>query len=258
VPPPAPVEEAPKPKRERTPRRIETPSAGRAIGTSLVTALLAGGVVFGLFKYAHMSTPGTVTFETKPMGLELLQDGVVKGKTPMTLSLSPGTYEFALRRGKTTKPFHIEVQEAKHVTQKVDFTSLRPVGTLVINTDPPGAKITLDGKSRGVSPQTINDLAIGPHTVVLEGEQGTLRRQINVEEQDTTTITEGIFPGFLKVDASFDVKVMENGRVIGSSDGQISMRAGRHEIELVNEGQNYRETRTIDISPGEIKRILAK
>jgi len=54
------------------------------------------------------------------------------------------------------------------------------------------------------------------------------------------------------------VKVLENGRQIGTGDGQISLRAGRHEIELVGESQGYREKKTVDISPGEIKRILAK
>ena len=258
-PPPEPVEEeAPKPRRERRPIHIETPSAGRAIGTALVTAAVAGIAIAGAFYFTHRATPGTITFETKPIGLDLLQDGVVKGKTPVTLVLSPGSYEFALRRGKTMKPFHIEVKEGSHETQKVDFSNLKPVGTLAITTDPPGAKITLDGKARGTTPQKISDVPIGSHTVVLDGEQGTIRRQVNVEEQETTTLNEGIFPGFLKVDASFDVEVREGSRTIGTSDGQISLRAGRHEIELVNESQGYREKRTVDINPGEIKRILAK
>ena len=254
----APAEEEKKPKRERRPIHIETPSAGSAIRTIVVTAALAGAAVWGLFYYLHMSTPGTITFESTPKGLDLLQDGTVKGKTPVTLTLRPGQYDFELRRGKTTKPLHIEVKEASHVTQKVDFSSLKPVGTLAISSDPAGAKITIDGKSRGNTPQTFTDIPIGSHVVVLDGEQGTLRRQVNVSEGDTTTIKEAIFPGFLKVDASFDVKVLEGGRVIGTSDGQISMRAGSHKIELVNESQNYRETKTVDINPGEIKRILAK
>jgi len=258
TPPPPEPEEPVKPRRERRPIHIETPSAFSAMRTIVITAVIAGGAVAGGYWYTHRATPGTITFETKPMGLELLQDGTVKGKTPITLVLRPGTYDFALRRGKTTKPFKIEVKEAENLTQKVDFTALKPVGTLVINTDPPGAKITLDGKSRGVSPQTISDVPIGPHAVVLEGEQGTLRRQVNVDEQETTTMNEGIFPGFLKVDASFDIKVLENGRQIGTGDGQISMRSGRHEIELVNDSQGYREKRSVDINPGEIKRILAK
>jgi hypothetical protein len=258
TPPPPEPEEPVKPKRERRQIHIETPSAFNAMRTIVITALVAGAAVAGGYWYTHRTTPGTVTFETKPIGLELLQDGQVKGKTPVTLVLSPGTYDFALRRGKTTKPFKIEVTEAAHITQKVDFTTLKPVGTLVINTDPAGARITLDGKSRGVTPQTIADVPIGQHTVVLDGEQGSVRRQVNVDEQETTTMNEGIFPGFLKVDASFDVKVLENGRQIGTGDGQISMRSGRHEIELVNESQAYREKRTIEISPGEIKRILAK
>jgi len=258
--PPEPVEEEepPKPRRERRPIHIETPSAGRAIGTALVTASIAGALIAGALYFTHRATPGTITFETKPIGLELLQDGAIKGKTPVTLVLSPGTYEFSLRRGKTTKPFHIVVKEGSHETQKVDFTALRPVGTLIVKTDPPGAKITLDGKNRGVTPQTLTDVPIGSHTVILDGEQGTLRRQVNIEEQETATISEAIFPGFLKVDASFDVKILEGGRVIGTSDGQISLRAGSHKIELVNEDQGYHDTKTIDISPGEIKRILAK
>jgi len=179
--PPPPPEEPVKPKRERRPIHIETPSAFSAIRTIVLTAAIAGGAVAGGYWYTHRATPGTITFETKPMGLELLQDGKVKGKTPVTLVLSPGTYEFSLRRGKTVKPFKIDVKEATSVTQKMDFTTLKPTGTLVVNTDPPGAKISVDGKSRGVSPLTLNDVPIGSHSVVLDGEQGTLRRQVNID-----------------------------------------------------------------------------
>ena len=52
-----------------------------------------------------------------------------------------------------------------------------------------------------------------------------------------------------------NVKIMEGGRVIGSGDDRITLRSGRHEIEIVSESHGLRQKQVVEIGPGEIKRI---
>ena len=57
--------------------------------------------------------------------------------------------------------------------------------------------------------------------------------------------------GWLSVTAPLVVDLQENGRLLGNSGiDKIMLPAGRHEIELVNEHLGYRETRTVQVSPG--------
>ncbi len=57
--------------------------------------------------------------------------------------------------------------------------------------------------------------------------------------------------GWISVTAPVVVDLHENGRLLGNSGiDRIMLAAGKHDIELVNEHVGYRETRTVQVSPG--------
>jgi hypothetical protein len=54
------------------------------------------------------------------------------------------------------------------------------------------------------------------------------------------------------VNAPADVQIFENGRLLGSSKSdRIMVAVGRHELEMVNESLGYRNTQTVNVSPGQ-------
>src|SRR5262249_40099013 len=51
-------------------------------------------------------------------------------------------------------------------------------GSLKVETTPGPARVLVDGKVRGVSPTTINDIPAGAHVVTLEASEGSIRRDV--------------------------------------------------------------------------------
>jgi hypothetical protein len=53
------------------------------------------------------------------------------------------------------------------------------------------------------------------------------------------------------------MQILENGAQIGTSPGgAVSLPAGRHDIELVNESIGYRETHTVHVAAGKVVPIV--
>lgn len=128
----------------------------------------------------------------------------------------------------------------------------KPTGALRVSSTPPGARVLVDGKPRGVTPLDIADLSPGRHEVALEGEAGSVKRTVTVQANATATIDEAIFSGFVTVYAPFDVTVTERGRVLKADDRQqIMLAPGAHELRITNRALDYDVARRVDVKPGE-------
>ena len=63
-------------------------------------------------------------------------------------------------------------------------------------------------------------------------------------------------PGFLTVDASDELQVMENGNVLGiSGAARLSLEPGSHLIEFRNDSLGFQTTRTVQVLPGKTTRV---
>jgi PEGA domain-containing protein len=125
-------------------------------------------------------------------------------------------------------------------------------GTLQVTTSPPGAQVMVDGKARGVTPLTLTDLNAGRHDVVVKGDGGSVQRTITIATNQTASIDEAIFSGFVTVYAPFDVTITEGGRVLRADDRhQVMLPSGPHELRFSNRALAYDVTRKVDIKPGE-------
>lgn len=72
--------------------------------------------------------------------------------------------------------------------------NLTPItGTVIINSDPRGAQITIDGVRQGKTPNTINQMLIGEHSLTLEkNNYYTINKRFTVYENQTTNINENM------------------------------------------------------------------
>ena len=107
-----------------------------------------------------------VTLNAQP-GVEIYINEENMGLQSWAGKLSPGTYSIECR-----KPSHksslktIVVEEGKDVALQLQAPA--PItGTLSLSSNPLGAKITIDGKKYGETPDFITDLVIGEHKVEL-------------------------------------------------------------------------------------------
>jgi len=102
---------------------------------------------------------------------------------------------------------------------------------------------------------TLPSVAVGRHTVTLVADAGSVRRTVRVEPGATATVDISIFPGFAAISAPIVLDVTEGGRNLGTSDNQIILPPGKHELRLSNSALNFTSRETVEIVPGEVQRI---
>ena len=113
---------------------------------------------------------GRISLTTLPETAEVSVDSVFKGSSPLTLdSMAPGGHVLIIKRkGYFGKKVSVEVTADS--TLAVDVVLVKP-GTFIIASNPPGAKVVLDGKESGVTPCENAKLKPGEHVLRLEKEQ---------------------------------------------------------------------------------------
>ena len=129
-------------------------------------------------------------------------------------------------------------------------------GRLAITTQPPGARVTIDGKAAGDTPLTLDTMSPGRHEVVVTSASGaSAKRTVRVEAGKTIAIDLPLFSGFAAISAPFVIDVSENGKSLGTSSEQILLSPGRHELRVSNTDLGYVATETVEVQPGEVTRV---
>ncbi|OFW27357.1 MAG: hypothetical protein A3H97_10970 [Acidobacteria bacterium RIFCSPLOWO2_02_FULL_65_29] len=205
-------------------------------------------------------TPGRVTIATTPPGAEVTIDGQSRGLAPVAVPLDPGHHTIVLRRGAVERTIAVQVASGAEMLQHFEFApDPAPVdlSSLSITTDPPGARVMIDGQARGTSPLAVSDLTVGQHKVTVTGDNGTVERQVTTEAGVASSVvfslprTQGVSVGWLSVTSPFEVQVVERGEVVGTSAStRIMIPAGTHDADIVNESLGFSERRRIVVTQG--------
>jgi hypothetical protein len=116
---------------------------------------------------------------TTPAGAAVVIDGIERGMTPVAVR----GLAFGTRTVVVTRPgYHASQRQVTLTPDRPSRSleiSLAPVaasaapaaareGSLVVDSRPPGATVTIDGRPAGVTPLTIVSIAPGTHTVRIE------------------------------------------------------------------------------------------
>jgi PEGA domain len=124
---------------------------------------------------------------------------------------------------------------------------------LRVESIPDGARVALDGREVGFTPLTLKDVPAGPHSLVLEGDSGTLKRTVKVQASERTVARYEITAGFLSVSSKIPLEVLDGSRKLGTSDeGHVQLAPGQHKVRLVNKRYGYHEEAEFTIKAGEI------
>ena len=83
---------------------------------------------------------------------------------------SPGSHILELRGKGVPRVIPLNVTAGAEVSQYLEFAESPVTGQLAVQSDPPGAKVLVDGVERGVAPVTISDLTPGDHHVELQSD----------------------------------------------------------------------------------------
>lgn len=127
----------------------------------------------------------------------------------------------------------------------------KTTGRLQISSEPPAARVLVDGRLRGTTPLTLDDLELGEHAIVLESAEGSISRKVTIAGSEPVVLEERIFPGWIAVYAPFDLIVREGTKASALDDRhQVMLPSGPHELHLENRALGYDEIRRVDVKPG--------
>jgi hypothetical protein len=238
---------------------------------AVLLALVSGGAMLGrwyLMPAASAEAPGILRVETTPAGAAVLIDDRPRGVTPLTLELAPGSHVLRVVGDGEPRVIPLTITAGGSISQVIDLPKAGPqTGQLAVSSNPAGARLTVDGAARGVTPATLDGLTPGVHLVVLTNEAGSVTHEVTVAAGATASLVVPMggapqgtpLSGWIAVSAPEEVQIYEDLKLLGTSrSDRIMVAAGRHEVDIVNEALGYRITRTINVVPGQVASVRAE
>ena len=141
-------------------------------GPNLPLILLVIGIVGGILgltvlalkrsptpaRAAEAPASGQALFDSRPSGADVIIDGVVRGKTPLKLSLPVGSHALEITSEAGSRSLTLNIDAGTVASQYVELlaTPDRATGRLEIGSEPPGAQVRVDGATKGVTPLTLD------------------------------------------------------------------------------------------------------
>jgi hypothetical protein len=234
------------------------------VGFAVAAVSLGGMIAFRAYRKPAAPALGTLSVQSNPPGVAVFVDGEAHGNTPARISLKAGSHILELRGRGVPRVIPVSITSGAEASQYLELPLSPSTGSLLVQSEPAGARVTIDGVDHGTSPANVADLAPGEHEVVLQSDGGPAVRQKVVIQAGVTasilapvaTASAGPVSGWFSVKSPVTMELRENGRQIGTTDtDKIMMAAGRHDIEIVNDTLGYRAVRSVLVPPGRVSSI---
>jgi hypothetical protein len=231
-----------------------------AVAAAVLIAVVTAGV-FAVRSYATAPPTGVLVVNSDPDGVDVYINGKKRGSTPITMELPTGNHKLELSLGDQTRALPVKITQGGHIAQFVELPKAgAAVGQLSVKTDPAGATVTVDGQRRGVSPLVIDGLTPGVHTVGLQNSISSVTEQVTIQAGATASLVvplsapEGVpVSGWVSLSTPIEMQLFEDGRLVGSSrSDRIMMSVGEHNLQIVNDQLGYRQSRTVQVTPGRV------
>jgi serine/threonine-protein kinase len=235
------------------------------IGLLTIVAIALVGALIVVFQTtpkpaaaAAVPAAARVTFTSEPAGATVTIDSVVQGVTPLKLPIAAGQHTLEVSLGPTKRAQALSVDAGAIIAQHYDFGAAATTqhGRLEISSDPAGARVSVDGTPRGVTPLSLPSIAVGEHRVTLSTDQSSIQRQVTVAAGATATVmatiaNAGAAGGWATIKSPIELQVFEGGQLIATtSTPRFMLPAGRHDLEVTNPELEFRAPLRVEIEAG--------
>jgi hypothetical protein len=237
------------------------------IGVALllgVASVVAGYVASTRLQAARTVAPktdpssGTAIIDSNPPGVVTIE-GVVRGETPLSLRLPAGTHNITIVSGQAARSVLLEIEAGSTTRQYIEFAPVpaaTTTGRLDVASQPSGARVTVDGASKGVTPLSVAELAAGPHEVSISNGETTIRRSVIIRNGSTSSVDASLASpestaGWLALTSPVELTLTEGDQVIGTTKAtRVMLPAGTHNVALSNAGLEFQTTLAVRIEGG--------
>jgi hypothetical protein len=220
----------------------------------------AASAAFAAAAAATVTPPpvvGVVAVASNPVGAQVFIDDEPRGVTPLRVTMPPGEYTLELRSGTVTRVLPLTVEANATVQPFVDLVpSLAASGRLEIISDPPGARVIVDGTSRGVTPLVLAAFPAGQHRVMVTDGTVTVNRTVSVIAGGAVSVNTMMTPsgstgGWIAIKAPFEMQILDGGRLVGTTGSErIMLPVGAHTLDLVATPYQFKGQVTVQVQAG--------
>jgi hypothetical protein len=102
----------------------------------------------------------------------LFVDGASRFITAAPRSLNGGSHISELRGRGVPRVLPVTITAGAEVSQYLELPETPSAGSLLVQSDPAGARVSVDGVEHGRAPVSVADLTPGEHDVVLQADGG--------------------------------------------------------------------------------------
>lgn len=132
-------------------------------------------------------------------------------------------------------------------------------GDIVIETQPAGARVLLDGKPAGETPLRLAKVPVGRHVLTFVSAAGEVTRTVRVAAGKSVSVDVSIFSGWVAIFAPIVLDVSVNGRSLGTTEQErLMLPPGRHELTLTNRELGYKAVKEVEVEPGEVRSLTVE
>ncbi len=208
---------------------------------------------------AALPAEGLLTVDSRPQGAQVNVDSILRGVTPLKISLPIGDHTLELQSGGATRSLPVTIQSNVVVSQYVELSAAAGallVGRLDVSSDPPGARIAVDGVARGTTPASLANVSPGPHTVTISGAASSVTRNVIVSAGATASVLASLLragsaAGWLRFDTPVEFQVFEDGKLVGTTrTDRLMLPAGEHDLVLANTSLEAQVPISIQVQAG--------
>ena len=217
----------------------------------LATLGLCAFMLFGCNPEKPKVTKGKLELDSVPQKASITINSKTKLKklTPLSANFNPGTHliKFHLE-GYEPVWRYVKIKANSKQSLKVRLTEIK--GSVLVTSEPPGAKVTMNGKGQGLTPLVMTGLKTGEYSARIEH----LNRAPRVVKWQITDSR----PKKISVSLDSDIgrvvikttpsraRVYIDGKACGITPYRADLQEGRHNIKLVLAGFAEAKT-TVDI-----------
>ncbi len=184
---------------------------------------------------------GSISVDSNPEVAEVYINGVAKGHTPVTIEgLPASTYTVELRKEGYERTFNtVNLLDGQQEKLQVQLNQV--TGLLLVESNPPGADVIIDGISKGNTPLLVTDLPLGEYKLEFKSEM-QLPRTMSAKLADRTPVR--VFAELISNTAQLTVNSEPAGaevRIDGVLAGKTpcvleEVQAGESEVKVSKRG----------------------
>jgi hypothetical protein len=118
---------------------------------------------------------GHIGVLSTPAGAQVSIDGAVIGATPFDGDVAAGSHALVVEipgEWRAERPLVVRAGETRVLELELTRVEAPPMGTLRVESEPPGAVVLLDGRRIGTTPLLTADVPAGEHLLRIEDDRG--------------------------------------------------------------------------------------